>query len=238
MSQQRKTRTKFTDRATDRATARITDRTRSPHFAARHQGKLQIIRYQVAAEAARIIATEGLHDFHAAKRKAAERIGINERLALPSNLEVQDALLTYQSLYGGAQHDRNLERLRQAALQAMTLLEKYSPRLVGPVLDGSAGQHSRVSLQVFSDAAETLVFDFLERGLPFRQEQRRLRMSDRNYQTAPVFVIEVQGCMIELILLPAVCIRQSLPSPIDGKPQARASRAELEEMLGLNSSAA
>jgi hypothetical protein len=238
MSQQRKTRTKFTDRATDRATARITDRTRSPHFAARHQGKVQVIRYQVAAEAARIIATEGLHDFHAAKRKAAERIGINERLALPSNLEVQDALLTYQNLYGGAQHSQNLEKLRQAALQAMTLLEKYSPRLVGPVLDGSAGQHSRVSLQVFSDAAETLVFDFLERGLAFRQEQRRLRGSARDHVNVPVFVIDMNGSTVELLLLPTISIRQSLPSPIDGKPQARASRAELEGMLNLRPSAA
>lgn len=221
MTQQRRIRTRSTD-----------------SFPSRHQRKLQSTRSQVAAEAARIIATEGLHDFHAAKRKAADRIGINERLALPSNLEVQEALFSYQNLYGGPQHSNNLEKLRHAALQAMELLNEYSPRLVGPVLDGSAGLHCRVSLHVFCDAAETLIFDFLERGLPFRQEQRRLRMSDRNYQTVPVFVIEVAGSTIELIQLPALCIRQSLPSPIDGKPQARVSRVELEGMLNLNTSAA
>jgi hypothetical protein len=184
------------------------------------------------------MATEGLHDFHAAKRKAADRIGTNERLALPSNLEVQEALISYQSLYGGLQHSINLEKLRQAALQAMQMLDKYTPRLVGPVLDGSAGLHCRVSMQVYCDTAETLILDFLERRLPFRQEQRRLRMNERNYQTVPVFLIEVSECTVELILLPAVCIRQLLPSPIDGKPQPRANQAELEAMLKLNTSAA
>jgi len=215
-------------------------RTRSTEsfHSSRNQKKLQLIRTQVAAEAARIIATEGLYDFHAAKRKAAERIGMNERLALPSNLEVQEALLSYQNLYGGQQHQSNLQRLRLAALEAMRLLENYSPRLTGPVLDGSAGQHSRVSLQVFCDAAETLVFDFLEQGLPFRQEQKRMRLGDRNYQIVPVFLIEVSGCIIELLVLDKVNLRQPPPSPIDGRPQQRANMADLRRMLDLNSSAA
>jgi hypothetical protein len=225
MPHQRKTRT----RSTDSFTAR--------NIAGRHQKKLHLVRAQVAAEAARIIATEGQYDFHAAKRKAVERIGVNERLALPSNLEVQEALVTYQNLYGGHQHSINLESLRLTAAQAMRQLEGYSPRLVGPVLDGSAGKHCRVSLQVFCDAAETLVLDFLERGLPFRQEQKRIRGHDKNYLFVPVFVIEVNGISIELLLLPVLGLRQPLPSPIDGKPQQRASLAELERMLDLNNAA-
>jgi hypothetical protein len=131
-----------------------------------------------------------------------------------------------------------LEKLRLAALSAMRQLHDYSPRLVGPVLDGSAGEHSRITLHLFCDAAETLVLDFLERGLPFRQEQRRLRANDRDYLNVPVFLVEVEGCKVELVLLPTLALRQSLPSPVDGKPQHRASQAELEQMLGLNSSAA
>jgi len=205
---------------------------------ARSQRRLQLVRAQVAAEAARIIATEGLHDFHAAKRKAAERIGINERLALPSNLEVQDALISYQNLYGGQQHQNNLQQLRQAAIETMRMLQEYSPRLTGPVLDGSACQHSRVTLHVFCDAAETLVFDFLERGLPFRQEQKRMRLSDKDYQLVPVFLIEVADCTIELLVLDSLAVRQAPPSPIDGKPLQRASLADLERMLDLNTTAA
>ena len=58
----------------------------------RHIRRLKQIRLEVAAEAARIISTEGQHNYHAAKKKAAERIGVSERLALPSNIEVKEAL--------------------------------------------------------------------------------------------------------------------------------------------------
>jgi len=78
---------------------------------ARHIRRLRQIRAQVAAEAARIISTEGQHNYHAAKKKAAERIGESERLALPSNIEVKEALRAYQNLYGGEQHQDNLDRL-------------------------------------------------------------------------------------------------------------------------------
>jgi hypothetical protein len=85
MTRSRKTRTKSTEDSLPR-----------------HIRRLRQIRMEVASEAARIIATEGQHNYHAAKKKAAERIGVSERLALPSNIEVKEALLSYQDLYGGA----------------------------------------------------------------------------------------------------------------------------------------
>ncbi len=215
MPQQRKTRTKFTDAVP-----------------ARHIRKLRQIKREVAAEAARIIATEGQTNFHAAKRKAAERIGVSERLALPSNLEVQDALLLYQGLYGGEQHANNIERLREVAVNAMQLLEPFSPRLVGPVLDGTAGKHSRVSLHVFCEAPEILVLHFLETGMTFSQEQRRIRWHDNSHRTVQVLVIEVEETKVELVVFNSVDLRQAPPSPVDGKPQRRASISDVECMLG------
>jgi len=205
-----------------------------------HQRKVHTrsTRFQIAAEAARIIATEGQQDFHTAKRKAADRIGSSDRLALPSNQEVQDALLSYQALYGGQQHTRNLEKLRLAAIEAMRQLAAYSPRLVGPVLDGSAGSHARITLHVFCDQPETLVHDFLQKGLPFRQEQKRLRLRDRDYQFVPVLLLEISGNTIELMVFNPISQRQAPPCPIDGKPQQRASIADVEKLLGINTSAA
>ena len=101
----------------------------------RHLRRLKQIRLEVAAEAARIISTEGQNNYHAAKKKAAERIGVSERLALPSNIEVIDALKSYQAIYGGTAHGQNLQRLRSTAVTAMRLLQEFRPRLVGSVLD-------------------------------------------------------------------------------------------------------
>ena len=71
MPHRKKTRTKFTD---------------APE--PRHVRKMKQARLEVAAEAARILATEGQHNYHVAKKKAAERIGVSARLALPSNREL------------------------------------------------------------------------------------------------------------------------------------------------------
>ena len=197
----------------------------------RHLRKLRQIRQEVAAEAARIIATEGQHNYHAAKKKAAERIGISERLALPSNVEVKDALRRYQDLYGGPEHRENLEQMRRTAASAMRLLEAFRPRLVGAVLDGTADEHSRIALHVFADSVESVVLFFLERGTVFSQEQRQIRWFSGEHRTVPLVVSELDGREIELVVFEPVHLRQAPPSPIDGKPQRRAALPEVEYLL-------
>jgi hypothetical protein len=198
---------------------------------ARHIRRLRQARAEVASEAARIIATEGQHNYHAAKKKAAERIGVSERLALPSNIEVKEALHCYQTLYGGAQHQDNLEKLRQTAVQVMQAMDIFNPRLVGPVLDGTADEHSRIALHVFSESTETIVLHFLENGLPYRQEQRQIRWHDGNHRMVPLLIFEFEIATVELSIFDLIDLRQAPPSPIDGKPQQRATLSDVECLL-------
>jgi hypothetical protein len=214
MSRQKKTRTKSTD-----------------SLPTRHIRKLNQIRREVASEAARIMATEGQGNYHLAKKKAAERVGVSQRLALPSNMEVQQALQDYQRLYGGVEHSKHLEHLRTEALNLMAFLADFSPRLVGPVLEGTAGKHSRISFHVFCDEPENLVLYFLEKGRPFKQEQRQIRWHDGSYRTIQLLVIEENGTVAELAVFSPKDIRQAPPSPIDGRPQRRASQLDLECLL-------
>lgn len=205
--------------------------TSSDIYSSRAAGKLRHTRQQVAAEAARIMATEGQHNYLAAKQKAAERLGISNSLALPSNIEVEEALRIYQSLYGGEKHVEYLQKLRMAAIDAMQYLEQFSPRLVGPVLDGTADQHSRVALHLFCDPPDAVAIFLMDKGLPFRHEQRRIRWHDNSYRTIPMIVTEVGNMTMELSLFEQVDIRQSPPSPVSGKPQKRATLAEVEMLL-------
>lgn len=214
MRQRKKTRTKFTDPVMPR-----------------HLRRLKQVRKEVAAEAARIIATEGQHNYHAAKKKAAERIGVSERLALPSNIEVKDALRSYQGLYGGDAHRTNLVRLRRIALQAMRILDDFRPRLVGSVLDGTADAHSRVSLHVFSESVESVLMFFLERGIPYSQEERQIRWYSGEHHAIPLVLADFDGQTVELAVFEEVQLRQAPPSPIDGKPQRRASLQEVQLLL-------
>jgi len=214
MHKSRKTRTKSTDRASPRQLRRIRQ-----------------TRMELADEAARIIATEGQHNYHLAKKKAAERVGVSERLALPSNVEVKEALRRYQGLYGGRAHQENLHRLRQTAVNAMEMLEAFHPRLVGAVLDGTADRHSRIALHVFAGSVESVVLFFLERGIPYEQEQRQIRWYDGQHHIVPLVVSELDGLEVELSVFEEIHLRQAPPSPIDGKPQARAALRDVKKML-------
>lgn len=197
----------------------------------RHIRKLKQIKREVAAEAARIIATEGQYNYHAAKRKAADRIGVSERLALPSNLEVQDALQSYLFLYGGDAHRENIIKMRSEAIEAMQFLHPWPARLVGAVLDGTAGEHARITLHVFCDTPDSIIHLLMERGVPFRQDQRQIRWHDGSHKTFPLVIIEKEPHAVELLLFDELQLRQAPPCPIDGKPQRRATVSEVEHML-------
>ena len=201
-----------------------------------NQRKTRNLRQQVAVEAARIIAAGGQRNYLAAKQKAAERLGISSRLALPSNREVEDELRTHLNLYGNsmfgdAGHAGVLDDLRSTALEAMQQLAEFHPRLVGPVLEGTADPHSRICLHVFSDPADAVVMFLLNRDLPFRQESRRIRWHDGSHRDVHLVLMEVDGHTLELSLFSNVDRRQAPPDPISGKPQRRANADDVRELL-------
>lgn len=197
----------------------------------RSERKMRHLRHQIAAEAARIMATEGQRNYRLAKQKAAFRIGINSRLALPSNKEVELELRQYQECYGGEKHDRHLETLRSSALKVMRALEQYRPRLVGPVLEGTADQHSRVSLHLFYDPPDIIPIELTERGITFSVESRNIRWHDGSHRSITVLVTDVDDSVVELALFSNMDLRQSPPSPIDGRPQKRAPVNAVECLL-------
>jgi hypothetical protein len=177
------------------------------------------------------MATEGQRNYRAAKQKAALRIGTSSRLALPSNKEVEAALRAYQGFFGGEQHSRHLEILRETALKVMRALEPFCPRLVGPVLEGTADRHSRVSLHLFNDPPDAVAIHLEEKGLNYHQEERKIRWHDGSHRLIPLLVADADGIAIEMALFNSVDLRQSPPSPVDGKPQKRAPLSEVECLL-------
>jgi hypothetical protein len=199
-----------------------------PKVSAARQQKL---RQSIAAEAARIIATEGQRSYLTAKQKAAERLGASIRNGLPSNAEVELELRTWQELFGGSEREQRLEELRREARAAMRFLRPFRPRLVGPVAEGTADQFSRVCLQVFCEDPDAVARHLMESGIDFTQERRRVRWHDGNPREVDVLVIDRGEALVELMVMVGREARQPLPSPIDGRPQLRLSLADLDALL-------
>jgi hypothetical protein len=87
-----------------------THTTISDRFPGHNNKKPDHTRKMIAAEAARIMATQAQCNYRIAKQKAAERLGLNTKTALPSNVEVENALRAYQGFYGGQQVFLNLSQ--------------------------------------------------------------------------------------------------------------------------------
>jgi hypothetical protein len=200
--------------------------------AKRHPPRGENLRRALAQEAARLMAEHGIRDFLAAKRKAAERLGVVDGAAmLPKNREIESALAEYQRLFGGDEHLEALDAQRRAALAAMRYLEEFAPRLVGPVLSGTATQHTEVQLHLFADRVESVTLKLLDEGIPHELTEKRIKLDAERVEPFPGVRFEMEDQPIEATVFPTDGIRQAPVSPVDGRPMRRADAVEVEALL-------
>jgi hypothetical protein len=131
---------------------------------------IQLLRAQVAAAAARLIAADGA-DYGTAKRKAARQVLGEQRSAnagaavLPDNSQIEEEVRLYHALFNADTQPARLFRLRTIALQVMEALEQYNPFLTGAVLNGTAGPHDDIHLQLFADSAKEVEIFLLNKNV-------------------------------------------------------------------------
>ncbi len=189
------------------------------------------MRARVAEEAARIMIEQGIRDFAQAKRKAAERLRLGTRGALPSNAMIEERLAARQRIFESEDHPDRLATKRQLALEVMDVLADFEPRLVGTVLHGTATLNCAVELHAFSDEPELVSAVLASRGWETRSVERRSRRTRSETVRVPAyrFAIDTHDLVVEVH--PRDGIRQAPLSPIDQRPMRRAGRKTVEELL-------
>lgn len=134
-----------------------------------HQTDIELLRGEIAAAAARMIAEDGA-DYATAKRKAARQIlGDNKTRGdiLPDNAQIEEEVRLYNELFFGETQPVRLLHLRQLALQLMEELARFNPYLTGAVLNGTAGEHSDIHLQLFTSSAKDVEIYLLNKNINF-----------------------------------------------------------------------
>lgn len=187
-------------------------------------------RTVIAQQAARIVVEQGISDYGLAKRKAAERVGVSSAALLPTNAQIELAVVEHQRLFGGSAHSRRLSELRRGACEAMRFFDRFSPRLVGPVLSGAVAEHSAVTLHLYADAPEAVARHLVQHTIPYHEGDRRLRYTAERIVTHPVFSFSADGVDYELVVIPGDGIRQPPISPVDGGAVRRASLKQVEAL--------
>src|SRR5688572_8616537 len=145
----------------------------------------QNLRLHIAYLAARMIAEDGVADYASAKQKAARQAGLSDANLLPDNSEIEEALREYQGLYQSEEQPAHLRHLREVAVKVMRDFEEFRPVLVGSVLNGTAGQHSDVNLQLYTDDAKALTMFLLNRRYRFEEGTTSVRRGGRVLKPSP-----------------------------------------------------
>jgi hypothetical protein len=129
--------------------------------------EVQLLRAEIAAAAARLIAQDGA-DYSTAKRKAARQIlGDTQPPSnvLPDNAQIEAEVRIYQSLFHADTQPARVFKLRTLAVEIMDGLAAFNPFLTGAVLNGTAGPHDDIHLQLFADSAKEVEIFLLNRNV-------------------------------------------------------------------------
>ncbi len=193
--------------------------------------KEQQMRMRLAQEAAKVMIEAGSRDFAMAKRKAAEHLGALDTRQLPTNLEIEQALAEYQRLFRSEQQPQTLQKLREIAYQAMLFFQEFEPKLVGPVLSGTADTNTAITIHVFSDSIEEVSLLLVNQQIPFENRDRRYRVGQDTYEQFPGFEFFAEQQKVNVVIFPKSKHYARPMSPVDGKPMQRADLASVELLL-------
>ncbi len=123
--------------------------------------RMESVKSQIAAAAARLVVEEGL-EYGPAKRRAIRQLGLDARSALPDNDTLEDAVREYVELFCADSQPVELAALRRLALAWMERLAQFRPYLGGAVWHGTATRLSDIYLQLFCDDPKSAEIALIE----------------------------------------------------------------------------
>lgn len=189
------------------------------------------IRERLAQLAAEYMAETGSQDFQLAKNKALSQFGTIESSFLPSNKEIQQALVSYQQLFRADTQPAQLKKLRRVALEAMNFLKMFKPRLVGNVLNGTADVHSAIYIHLFANTPEEVAVFLMDHNIPYDEELKRFHIKGNEYEYFPAFAFLADEVPIHLVVFNEQGLHHAPLSKVDGKPMQRADIKAVARLL-------
>ena len=200
----------------------MTTRSINPHISP------QKLRQEIAQIAAKLIAVDGVNDYLTAKRKAAIQIGISPDKHMPTNYDVEQALINYQKLFQANSQPEKLKAQRLCAIRAMKFLSQFEPRITGPVLTGTATEYSEIDIHIHSDEPEKIGLFLDEHAIPYTCCEKTIKVNPTKSMEYPAYRFIAEEIKLILIVFPEKQKNLIPISSITGKPMTRADVSRLE----------
>jgi hypothetical protein len=195
------------------------------------------VAQEIAAAAAQLVVDEGM-EYAAAKRKAARHFG--NRVALPSNEELEAAVREHIELFCADTQPGELQALREVALVWMERLAEFRPHLSGAAWRGTATRLSAVHLDLYCDDPKAAEIMLINAGQDYD-----VGSLDRPGKKEPLNVLTVSSqspalgevVTVHLMLHDADDQRGALKPDANGRSW-RGDRAALQRLMNTAANAA
>lgn len=185
------------------------------------------IRQEIATIAARYVAEDGA-TYAIAKQKAAQQVLGSDKFShdlLPDNSLIEQQVHLYNQLFLSATQPVRLLHLRKLALTIMQELAQFNPCLTGAVLNGTAGEHADIVIQLFVDNGKDVAIYLLNNGVDFEVSQAQPEPGRKHDPVETLsFVRDNEG--IHLVLLAPDDLRRN-----SAKKTPRANSAALQKLI-------
>lgn len=189
----------------------------------------ELLRAEIATAAARMIAEDGV-DYGTAKRKAVKQILGNNKVrgdVLPDNAMLEEEVRLYNELFFGDTQPARLLHLRNLAVRMMAELAPFQPHLTGAVLNGTAGAHSDIHLQLFTESAKDVEIYLLNKNIDFEvSESSHFKGRSDPVETLS-FIWQQEGIHL------ALYETDDLRGAIKKSPSGRQERADIHAVRAL-----
>lgn len=124
-----------------------------------------------------------------------------------------------------------LRRQLDGALQAMTLLQRFDPRLAGPLVAGIVDAQSPVVVHVCADHVDEVLHALADHGVPTRTIQTRLHIPREGAQPLPGIAFLAGEQEFRILVFNEAQFRQRLRVGDDPEPSKRLGLAAVRRWL-------
>jgi hypothetical protein len=149
---------------------------------------------------------EGINDYQYAKKKAVRYLDLDASDILPSNDEIDKALINYRLIFT-AEIDIDLVKiLKTEALAIMAFFADFNPYFVTQIFEGLLPKYPIIQINLFSDNMKEIEYVLLNNNIPFATKDFNIsekRTKKQSVKKIPIILIERGSIPIELKIFEA-----------------------------------
>ena len=159
------------------------------------------IRLSIANKAAEIIMEEGITDYQYAKKKAVRYLDLDTVDLLPSNDEIDKALLDYRLIFKAELDIELVKTIKTEALRIMKFFASFNPYFVTQLSEGLLPKYPIIQINLFSDNMKEVEYILLNNNIPFETKDFNIsekRTKKQSLKKIPLILIERGNIPVEL----------------------------------------